>query len=633
MNERTAHVFLRALAAGAIALLAQNAQSQTLYSDTNTTQNGNFNYFNAEAGNQVVLAGTSPSDVITNFEFQFDFIGTTGASGNETADLRIYANNGPLVSGYPSPGTVLFDSGPFNIGELGYIAGVTATFNQAQLGGGVLVPQNFTWTVTFAGLTAGENAGLALYSPATIGTNFNDAWVNAGSGWQLDVAEMSYPPLDFAAIAQGIASPVLYSDTNTTQNGNFNYFTNEAGNEVVLAGASASSLITNFEFQFDFIRTNGSSPPSGFEKADLRIYANNGPLVSGYAAPGTVMFDSGPFNIGLGGYSSGETAIFNQAALNGGVLVPQDFTWTVTFSGLTSGETAGLALYSPATIGTNFGDAWVKTNGSSWRLDVADISYPPLDFAAVADGTASPVLYSDTNTFQNAYFTNGNHTEGNEVVLAGQASIDLITNFTFQYDFTGPGGITTGTSIGGETADLRFYANYGSPVIGYDTPGTLLYDSGSFSLGNSYTSGQTVTFNQATLDGGIVVPQDFTWTVTFSGLGSGESAGLALYSPPTIGANYNDAWINDGSGWLLDVSTSGNPPLEFGSVADGSASAAPLTIQLSGANVVLTWGNPAYVLQSASVVNGPYTDVPGAPASPYTTPAAGLKGFFQLRLP
>ena len=53
-----------------------------------------------------------------------------------------------------------------------------------------------------------------------------------------------------------------------------------------------------------------------------------------------------------------------------------------------------------------------------------------------------------------------------------------------------------------------------------------------------------------------------------------------------------------------------------------------LTIQQSGANVLLTWGHG--VLQSASQVQGPYTDVIGA-NPPYLTPISGTQQFFRVR--
>ena len=225
MKTRVPRFFFGAFAVGAFVLLAQNVQSQVLYSDTNTSQNGNYNYFNSEAGNEVVLAGTSFTDLITNFQFQFDFTGSGNPSGNEKADLRFYANNGPLVDGYPSPGTVLYDSGTFSIG--GFTSGTVAIFNQTALNGGVVVPQDFTWTVTFSGLSGSENAGLALYSPETIGSSYSDAWVRTNSGsWALQVAVISAPPLDFAALASGAPYLESYSVTNgiaiTITNDTFN---------------------------------------------------------------------------------------------------------------------------------------------------------------------------------------------------------------------------------------------------------------------------------------------------------------------------------------------------------------------------------------------------------------------------
>ena len=223
MKTRVPRLFFGAFALGSIVLLAQNVQSQVLYSDTNTSQNGNFNYFPSEAGNEVSLYGTSPTYLITNFLFQFDFTGTGSPNGNEKADLRFYAMNGPTIdanlpssAGYPSPGTLLFDSGPFSIGP--FTTGTTAIFNQAALNGGVVVPWDFTWTVTFTGLTGSENAGLALYSPATIGTNYNDAWTRSTNtaNWGLSVATFGNEPLDFAAIATGSTFTEAYSPANAT---------------------------------------------------------------------------------------------------------------------------------------------------------------------------------------------------------------------------------------------------------------------------------------------------------------------------------------------------------------------------------------------------------------------------------
>ena len=55
----------------------------------------------------------------------------------------------------------------------------------------------------------------------------------------------------------------------------------------------------------------------------------------------------------------------------------------------------------------------------------------------------------------------------------------------------------------------------------------------------------------------------------------------------------------------------------------------PLNIQLSGANVVLTWSDASFNLQSATNVAGPYTMISGA-TSPFTTNTAASQLFFRL---
>jgi len=55
----------------------------------------------------------------------------------------------------------------------------------------------------------------------------------------------------------------------------------------------------------------------------------------------------------------------------------------------------------------------------------------------------------------------------------------------------------------------------------------------------------------------------------------------------------------------------------------------PLSHQINGKNLVLTWGNPAFFLQSAPAVNGLWTTVSGA-ASPYGTTMTNSMQYFRL---
>ncbi|MEC9082029.1 MAG: hypothetical protein VYE44_09630, partial [Verrucomicrobiota bacterium] len=94
-------------------------------------------------------------------------------------------------------------------------------------------------------------------------------------------------------------------------------------------------------------------------------------------------------------------------------------------------------------------------------------------------------------------------------------------------------------------------------------PGTLLYESGSFSLQNKY--------NTVTIHGlGIDLPNgtsEVTWSVEFLNLGVGR-AGLLLYDPPTLGDSQDDFWEK--------VNGQVNGQWEIKSTEDGSNFAARL---------------------------------------------------------
>jgi hypothetical protein len=67
----------------------------------------------------------------------------------------------------------------------------------------------------------------------------------------------------------------------------------------------------------------------------------------------------------------------------------------------------------------------------------------------------------------------------------------------------------------------------------------------------------------------------------------------------------------------------------FGDVATITVAPIPLHIQSSGANVVLTWNDATFNLQSSTSVTGPYTPVGGA-TSPFTTNTINAHQFFRL---
>ena len=184
--------------------------------------------------------------------------------------------------------------------------------------------------------------------------------------------------------------------------------------------------------------------------------------------------------------------------------------------------------------------------------------------AWVAPTARGVVVYSNTDTFV-AQFNPGTVEVGDEITLGGTDR--FITAFSFEY---------FGANFGGsEMAKVRFYKNNGRPsTAGPPMPSEIMYDSGTFPIGA--TPAATLNFNQADLNGGILVPNNFTWSVTFSGLGGSALAGVNLYNPPLIGSSFSDYWQNDGDVWGLQ--TNANFSINFGSQFEASAVPEPSTV-------------------------------------------------------
>ena len=153
----------------------------------------------------------------------------------------------------------------------------------------------------------------------------------------------------------------------------------EVGDEIILAGTART--LTNFTFQYDTI----GFPTNGTHLAELRFYRNNGPLFNGSASPGTVLLDVqfDIFNI-----STNNTLAFDNGNTFGpnGLLVPDRFTWSLQIYGMSNTESGGPSLFDPVTVGANFPDYWLNSNGV-WSLRQNPGGTPPINFAARAYAT------------------------------------------------------------------------------------------------------------------------------------------------------------------------------------------------------------------------------------------------------
>lgn len=147
----------------ALAPWLASAQSQVVFDNTSNLVNQTPQYsFGREYGDELALAGTARH--VTGFDF-----GYYGDFGINVASytIRFYANDGTDAYFGPQtalrPSTVLWDSGAQTLFN-GHNA-VSLSVPE------ILVPNNFTWSVTFTGVdgTAGKQAALLLANPATVG--------------------------------------------------------------------------------------------------------------------------------------------------------------------------------------------------------------------------------------------------------------------------------------------------------------------------------------------------------------------------------------------------------------------------------------------------------------------------------
>jgi len=65
-----------------------------------------------------------------------------------------------------------------------------------------------------------------------------------------------------------------------------------------------------------------------------------------------------------------------------------DFTFTVTFSGLTGDQTVDLPVFDPPSVGTNYGDYWFDLSGN-WEL-LTNSSGAQIAFNSEFQGQPSP---------------------------------------------------------------------------------------------------------------------------------------------------------------------------------------------------------------------------------------------------
>lgn len=172
-------------------------------------------------------------------------------------------------------------------------------------------------------------------------------------------------------------------------------------------------------------------------------------------------------------------------------------------------------------------------------------------------GQTGTIIYDNsapTSDLNRTYGPNGVEF-GDQITFAAGVSNPVIDDFKFEY-------FLSGNATGGETVQL-FLRNMDGPNItvtrpggGTDsiaTPGTVIYTSPVLTLAPGFNTAEASQF-LAQASGNSI-----TWSVVFSGINPGESAGLRVYDPVSVGSSFSDFWQKNGGTWNTEVFADGTP--------------------------------------------------------------------------
>jgi len=176
--------YFSVLTALASALVYQ-ARADVIFDNSMHDLNRRFDPRGLEIGDEIQVSGAARNIQTFSFEYWGDSAAPGFFAGDVQARVRFYRNDGALFSGYPGPGTLFYDSGWFDVGPTLRSTLIFLSGSDFPAEGLFLPETDFTWTVQFQGMGAGDAAGVDLYNPVATGSSYNDYWEKDVGVWQL----------------------------------------------------------------------------------------------------------------------------------------------------------------------------------------------------------------------------------------------------------------------------------------------------------------------------------------------------------------------------------------------------------------------------------------------------------------
>jgi hypothetical protein len=185
----------------------------------------------------------------------------------------------------------------------------------------------------------------------------------------------------------------------------------------------------------------------------------------------------------------------------------------------------------------------------------------------------------------------------------------------------GFGGYIAGTAKYSPSGDFLWSQIFAGANNRYALPAQIATDK----HGTAFVSGQytesDIFYNADLMTFAYSSQGEVSWTNRY-------------YGPQNLQNEYGAALTCDPNGYaILTAQAWGNgPPPDMVLIKYASTNLNPppvLTIERNASEIVLSWTDAAFALQSAPTITGTFTNVPGA-TSPFTNVIAGGQRFFRL---